>query len=382
MNRLKISLVIQDMYRLGAQYVTSLVAKGLSQRGHDVHVVVSAYHEKIQRERPDLSPFVLPDSVQMIHLPQQKASRNILALASYMWNFRPDIVMPMSSNYEPACALAVRLMSHSQQPHLLPVVHTSGIGMNQSKSKIAYKYSWIAKWATNWANNQADHVMVVSQGVSDALVKAGTFPHTKISVVYNPVVDDCFIEKREEEPKHPWLINKTTPVIVAAGAHVPFKGYDVLIKSFSELREQIDSRLIIFGEGSETERLKALAKQLGTSESISFPGYTVNLPAELNKADIFVISSHCESFSVVLVEALACGVPIVSTNCPSGPPEILQNGRFGILVDPDNVTALAEGMLMVLNGKGITPPADSWQPYTLDNVIDYYEEAFLKCIGK
>jgi glycosyltransferase involved in cell wall biosynthesis len=120
---------------------------------------------------------------------------------------------------------------------------------------------------------------------------------------------------------------------------------------------------------------------LGLDQLIDFPGHTHNLPAELKAADAFVVSSHAESFSVVLVEALASGIPVVSTNCPSGPPEILQNGKYGILVEPGNPSSLAKGILQVLDGKGVIPPHESWEPYVLEKVSNEYENLIRKVLS-
>jgi glycosyltransferase involved in cell wall biosynthesis len=162
---------------------------------------------------------------------------------------------------------------------------------------------------------------------------------------------------------------------------VPLKGYDILIKALSLILPQKKCRMILFGEGPDTASLKSLANSLSIGDFVSFPGHVDTLPAELNHADVFVVSSHCESFSVVLVEALACGVPVVATNCPVGPPEILKNGQYGTLVAPNDPKALAEGIWLALNGAAIMPPFESWQPYVIENVVAQYEAVFKRVLG-
>ncbi|BCS95590.1 glycosyl transferase [Desulfoluna limicola] len=369
-----ITLVIQDLYRLGAQYVTSLVAKGLAQRGHQVTLLVSAVHSRLSQDRPDLIPFPVPESVRMIRLPHAKASQNILALANYYRSTHPQIVITMSPTYFLASMLASRLIP--ERPGIINVEHSGGIGMPEDNSKVRTSkgpLQGLRKALDKWCFVNADRILTVSQGVSVALNKTMNVDYPKMAVVYNPVVDEQFENKIKMLPHHPWLLDDSVQVIVAAGAHEPLKGYDILIEAFSVLRQRRRCRLVLFGEGSQSESLKALTHQLGIEDDVSFPGYTNNLPANLRKADMFVVSSHCESFSVVLVEALACGVPVVATNCPSGPPEILAGGKYGILVEPNNPLAMAKGMELVLDGKGILPPLESWKPYTLDRVINRYE---------
>lgn len=376
-----IAFVIQDLYRGGAQYVTAMLSRGLAQAGHRVDVIVSAVHTRLEIDRPDIKPFPLSESVSLISLPHLRSSRNVLSLRRYFKTHRPEIVLPMSSNYEPSCALAYALMRKRDRPKLVPVIHSGGIGLPNDVSKVQTKKTIAEHLYSLLPNIRVDHVIAVSHGVSQALVKVGKYKPDEITVINNPVIDDIFQENRIKSATHPWLVNKSVPVIVAAGAHVPLKGYDILLKALSLILSQKKCRLILFGEGPDTAGLKSLAKKLSIEDYIAFPGYLNALPAELNHANVFVVSSHCESFSVVLVEALACGVPVVATNCPVGPSEILKNGHYGILVSPNDPKELAEGILTVLNGAGIIPPAKSWTPYVIENVVAQYESVFERVIG-
>jgi glycosyltransferase involved in cell wall biosynthesis len=121
---------------------------------------------------------------------------------------------------------------------------------------------------------------------------------------------------------------------------------------------------------------------LHVEHNISFPGHTNALPAELKNTDLFVVSSHCESFSIVLVEALASGVPVVATKCPSGPYEILCGGIYGTLVPVNDVEALADGIYSALTGNAIVPVPESWKSYSLDKVVEQYEEVLYKVLAQ
>ena len=142
------------------------------------------------------------------------------------------------------------------------------------------------------------------------------------------------------------------------------------------------ARLVIFGEGGEREFYLNLIKELGIEDSVNLPGFTDNLPAELKSASGFVVSSKVESFSVVLVEALASGVPVVSTNCPYGPAEILHSGQYGILVNNNDLDALADGITFVLSGKGVAPRPEMVSQYTVGAVVDRYEQALLDVMSR
>lgn len=371
-----IAFVIQDLYRQGAQSVTAMLSRGLTRVGHRVDVVVSAVHRRISQERQDIKPFPLGEAIHLVSLPHSRSSRNVLALCRYFKDHRPHIVLPMSSNYEPTCAIACALMRKRDRPKLIPVEHSGGIGLPCKESKVQTPKKFAEHLIALLPNIRVDHVIAVSQGVAQALVKVGKYKPDEITVIHNPVIDEVFRENQGKRATHSWLQDKSVPVIVAAGAHVPLKGYDILIRALSLILPQQKCRLILFGEGPDTASLKSLAEELVIDESVSFPGHIDALPAELKHADVFVVSSHCESFSIVLVEALACGVPVVATNCPVGPPEILQNGQYGILVAPNDPEKLAEGILAVLNGAGIVPPAESWKPYVVENAVARYEAVF------
>lgn len=362
---MRVSLIIQDLFRQGAQYVTAVVARGFVQRGHDVDLVVSKVHRDLVRDRPDLKPFEVPGAVRWIYLKDRKASRNVLELARYFKKEKPDVVFTMSTNYDVATGLAMWLCGKGR-PKFLPVEH--GAYMERLVHLTAVQR--LRQWA--WCRH-VDLQLAVSEGVKQALVNVRQrFPEEKVFVVNNPAIDENFWQKLAGTAQHPWLKEKTGRVFVAAGSHVAVKRYDTLIRAFARLADQ-SARLIIFGEGPETENYKKLIAELGAQDRVSLPGFADNLPAEIKAADAFVVSSQSESFSIVLVEALAAGTPVVSTNCPLGPPEILQHGRYGLMCAVDDPGSLADALQKVLDGHAICPPREAWEKYTLDKVMDNYE---------
>ncbi|SDS14749.1 glycosyltransferase [Winogradskyella sediminis] len=375
-----ITFILQDMYRLGAQYVTSMIANGLSKRGHKIDLIVSAIESKIANERPDLEPFPLNDEINKLELTHLKASKNISEIRRYLLENQPDVIMPMSSNYALATAMAMLFLPIKTK--FMPVEHSGGIGMNLDKGS---KLNILSRWATKFTSyimfNKIDGVIAVSNGVKEAMVASKCIKPEKIHVIYNPVISEQFYDKISQNSKHRWLKNKSSFVIVAAGAHVPIKGYDILIHAMAEVNKTHICKLIIYGEGVLTSELENLANSLNVGDSVDFPGHTKNLPAELKSADAFVVSSHAESFSVVLVEALASKIPVVASNCPSGPAEILSNGKFGILVKPGDPKALAKGIIEVINGGGILPKDESWSPYELGKVVTNYDKVIMSVIN-
>jgi glycosyltransferase involved in cell wall biosynthesis len=220
----------------------------------------------------------------------------------------------------------------------------------------------------------ADYVVGVSEGVVDDLVQYADLGPEKMRVVFNPIVSDDLTEKARAALDHPWFADGSPPVLVAAGRLRPQKDFPTLLRAFAQVAAGRPARLLILGEGPERARLESLVAELGLDDAVQLPGATSNPYAYMARAAAFVLSSRWEGLPTVLVEALACGAPIVSTDCPSGPREILAGGRYGMLVPVEDVDALAGALAAALAGEVARPPEESWRPYTLDRVVDDYLE--------
>jgi glycosyltransferase involved in cell wall biosynthesis len=195
---------------------------------------------------------------------------------------------------------------------------------------------------------KADVLAGVSKGVADGLSRRGVSARLGVRHLYNPVVTEKTFERMRALPKHPWLVDKSTRVVVSVGRLALQKDYATLLKAFSIVRETEDARLVIFAEGPERANLEALRSDLGLDSCVSMPGFTPNPLAEVATADVFVLSSIFEGLPTVLIEAVACGVTCVSTDCPGGSSEILESGKYGYLVPPRSPEALAQGIVQGL----------------------------------
>jgi glycosyltransferase involved in cell wall biosynthesis len=194
-----------------------------------------------------------------------------------------------------------------------------------------------------------------SQAVLDDLLTKIRVPmrHDRVTFIPNPVNIDAVSDHSREEPDHPWLQHKDKPVIVSVGRLARQKNFPLLLKAFGIVRRRLDARLIIAGEGPERTHLERLVRELGL-EDVSLPGYSANPWRLMARADVFALPSEEEAFGLVLVEAMACGLPIVATDAIGGGPQgVLENGRYGILVPSDDVEALAEAILKVLSSKDL-----------------------------
>ena len=190
----------------------------------------------------------------------------------------------------------------------------------------------------------AKGIIAPSKGVARSLIETAHIPEEKIKIIYNPIVTSELIKDSKKELHHPWFGPSDPPVILSVGRLVPEKDFGTLIRAFARLRERVTSRLIILGEGPERNALETLVDELGLSREVQLPGFQLNPYPYMSKSALFVLSSIREGLSSVLIEAMACGTPVVSTNCPSGPSEILEGGRFGILAPVGDAVTLAESM--------------------------------------
>ena len=368
---MKIALIGMTLFHQGAQFVLASIARGLAEHGHDVTVVLSKYQDDWQQAHPDWKPFELGTNIRVVIQPKRRARESVLSLRHILRTGNYDVVMCQLGQYTYPLVLASFFLK--QRPILIHVEHSGAMGTSEDGEVVVAPRFSLMSFLKNKVRNQVDAQFAVSNGTADAISRMTGYPRSKIYTVYNPVVDEVYKNKLAKPASHPWLRNKSLPVVVAAGAFCLLKNYQLLFKAFADVVQRKPARLIVFGEGGLRNEYEQIIQRLGISEFVSLPGFTDNLPAELKKADCFVVSSKVESFSVVLVEALAAGVPVVSTNCPYGPSEILKNGEYGILVENGNANALAEGIARVLSGHGVVAPREAVEPYTIEATVARYE---------
>jgi glycosyltransferase involved in cell wall biosynthesis len=219
---------------------------------------------------------------------------------------------------------------------------------------------------------KADSIIAISNGVATDLADTTGIERESIDVIHNPAFSPDIQSKSKESVSHRWF-DIDTPVVIAVGSLTQQKDFSTLLRAFSVLRERQDAHLLILGEGELREELKSLASELGIATAVDMPGFVDNPYAYMRQADVFVLSSKWEGFGNVVVEALACGCPVVSTDCPSGPAEILANGEYGSLTPVGDETALAAEIETVLN---TTPEPDRLraraEAFTTEIVADQY----------
>jgi len=221
-------------------------------------------------------------------------------------------------------------------------------------------------------------ILAVSEGVADDLAQVLSFPRERITLVYNPVIDHNFFKQCDQEPTHPWFKPDQPPIILGAGRLTKAKDFQTLIRAFAIARRQTEIRLVIIGEGEERSKLEAMVRDMGLNLVVDLPGFVKNPYPLFNRAHVFVLSSIWEGLPTVLIEALTCGTPVISTDCRSGPKEILENGRYGCLVPVGDHEKISAQILTYLAHPPQTPGKESWQRYSLDTVLRNYKTVLAK----
>jgi glycosyltransferase involved in cell wall biosynthesis len=308
----------------------------------------------------------VPPEVNVIDLGASRIITSAIPLARYLRSRKPDILLSalVTANIV-AVAAAVSVRFHGRVVVAEHNDFATALANNPSRR------AQIAPWLMRRTYPRADEIIAVSQGVATGLSQAVGLDGSSISVVPNPVITADVRSKVVDTPDHPWF-KENSPVALAVGRLQPQKNFQLLIEAFALIAQDHDLRLIIYGEGDERPRLQALIDSLGLTDRIDLAGLTTNPYAAMRAARMLVMSSKFEGLPTVLIEALFCGTAVISTNCPSGPDEILANGRYGTLVPMDDAELLGEALTNELNVPSGPAPPEAWAPYTEDVVLEQY----------
>lgn len=298
----------------------------------------------------------LPPSIRQIRLGTRHSQLAVVPLAHYLRHKRPAALLVAKDRAGRAAVLA-RALAGTQTPILLRLgTHLSTAMRERSAPERWLRYGLIRRLYA-----RVDAIVAVSDGVARDIATIARLPAERIHVIRNPVITAQLPERARASCTHPWLRPAhadaaRVPVILAVGRLQRQKDFPTLIRAFARLRAQRPCRLVILGEGSGRPALERLIAKLRLDGQIDLPGFVDNPYPFMARADLLVLSSIWEGSPNVLTEALALGIPVVATDCPSGPAEILQGGRYGRLVPVADAEALAEAMANTLD----TPlPADS-----------------------
>jgi glycosyltransferase involved in cell wall biosynthesis len=354
----RLAILLPGLYDGGAERTLLNLAEGFVAKGFPVDLVLS------RAEGPYMAQ--VPDSVRVVDLKAARVLMCLPALIHYLRSERP--VALLSALYANIVAVWARRIAGVPQRVVLSEQNNLTSVCKGEKSLRWKLYPELAKWFYPWA----DGIIAVSKGVADDLALATKLPPDQIQVIYNPIVTPDLLKRSESLLEHPWFRTGEPPVVLGVGRLTAQKAFSVLIEAFALVRKSQRARLLILGEGEDRPMLEALTRQLGLQQDVDLPGFVSNPYPYMAHASLFVLSSRWEGLPTVLVEAMSLRTPVISTDCPSGPREILKSGQYGQLLPMDDPDAMALAIQNSLANGSTRPLEESWKPFELDFVTDQY----------
>jgi len=336
--RERIAIYLPSLRGGGAERVMVTLANGFSRRGHLVDLVLAS------AEGPYLEQ--VEGSVRIVDLKAGRVLHSLPGLTSYLRREQPSAMLSGLAH-----ANIVAIMARACSGVTMRLIISEH---NTPSQRAARNPGWKQKTVYSLMRRmypKADDIVAVSRGVAEDLAGFARLPRDRIQVIYNPF-DIKHIQELAKQPlDHPWLAPGQPPVVLAVGRLTEQKDFPTLIRAFARLRAQRPARLMILGEGELREELEALVHSLDLTDDVDLPGFVHNPYAYFARCGVFALSSRWEGLPTVLIEAMACGAPLVATDCPSGPGEILENGLWGRLVPVGNVDKLCKAMNAVMSQK-------------------------------
>lgn len=359
--RPRIALFLPSLGIGGVERVMLNLAAGLTKWGAHVDLVLAKAQGEYMRR--------IPDNVRMVDLRASRVLTSLFPLVRYLRATKPEALIS-AKDYANVVAICAKLLARTPT-RVVVTVHTTL--SRHVQHAVGFRERVVVPLLARWLYPHADGIVAVSNAVADDLAQFLGLSRGRISVVCNPVVSEDLFVAAQESVDHPWFAPGGPPVILSIGRLTVAKDYPTLIVAFAKVRQRRDARLAILGEGEERPRLHDLVRRLGLESDVWLPGFVEPPYPYLARASLFVLSSIWEGLPTAIIEALALGVPVVSTDCPSGPREILDNGHFGELVPMGDADALADAILRALDTS--YDPAllrERAKQFTVDNAVVNY----------
>ncbi len=361
-----LALLMDTLNGGGVQRSFLTLAREFAARGHRVDLVVCSPEGVLLDEVPD-SVRIVPlttSSRFIVHAMMVKAApdywsamvpwilaprstsrvRQLPSLVRYLREEKPQALLAANMVLN-LTALWAKTLAHSDT-RIVVSEHSNVLAKIQARKR---RYHRCYPELMRHAYGSAGAIVAVSKGVANDLAGITSLPRERIATIYNPVGAPDIPARAQQPVDHPWFLPGEPPVVLAAGRLSKEKDFDTLLRAFAQVRMARPARLIILGEGRGRAELQRLAHSLGIAADVDLPGWVANPYAYMAKASVFVLSSTREGLSNVLIEALACGCPVVSTDCPYGPAEVLDGGKYGLLVSVGDDTAMARAVLSALD---------------------------------
>jgi len=350
----------------GVEHMMLNLCQGLA--AYDIQVDLLAIVRKDWR-----MPVIDGPNLRVIDLDTSHTHLAVPGVVRYLRRERPDVMMAVKDRAIRAAILARTLAGVDTR--LVGNLHTNLSAALENKSPLL---RWLRCWPMRWVYPGVERIIAVSEGVAEDILKITGLPREKVLAIPNPVIGNDLLVKSRQSTAHPWFTGNGPPIIIGCGRLTQQKDFATLIRAFALVRARRECRLIILGEGGLRPELEKRVVDLGLGTSVALPGFVANPYPYMAKASLFVLSSLWEGSPTVLTEALALGVPVVSTDCPSGPRETLADGRFGPLVPIGDPERLAEAMLETL---AHPQPPERLRDAVVEFTIERSARRYLEALG-
>ena len=307
------------------------LASGFQQAGHEVEVLTLRPEGGF---RSELSP-----GVTLTALPAKRIMTAVPAVARHLKKSRPEAFLVT----EPACNIAVLLAKIFARTKSRVLIR-EGLFPSIAARDCPYRSTRVAYKLAPLLYRYADVIVAIAEDMADDLARFARLERDRVYTVrVNPVVTERLIRSAMRKPEHPWF-ERDYPIILGVGRLDDQKDFATLLHAFEEVRTRTRCRLLIYGDGPLRRDLERLKEKSAYACDIDIAGFNVDPFAAMANCTVFVLPSRYEGQPNVLIEALACGAPVVATDCPSGPREILENGRYGELVPIGDPTSMANAI--------------------------------------
>jgi glycosyltransferase involved in cell wall biosynthesis len=356
-----IAIYLRTIYDCGVDRVMVNLAQGFIDQGLKVDLLLNSMGGKL------LGQF--PREVRVINLKAPRLLSGLPKVIQYLRQARPTVLLS-SGHYVNEIALWSKALSGTSTKVI--VSEHNVLSMNAKLSPHERWSPLLAKLFYGWADN----IVTVSHGVAQDLRQITYLSPSKVRVIYNPIVTPRLSEEAQIAPNHPWFKPGEPPVLLGIGRLEPQKDFSTLLRAFAKVRQSRSARLMILGKGREQKKLETLVQELNLENDVALVGFIENPYPYIAKASAFILSSAWEGLPTVLIEAMALGTPVISTNCESGPEEILAQGKYGALVPVGDSEAISNAILQVLAGHTVGVENSWLEQFSLDYATQKYLELF------
>lgn len=355
----KISIFLPNLKGGGAEKSMTILANSFFEEGYQVDLILA------KKTGPFLD--LLKPGINCFDLNSNSVLKTILRLVNYIRDYSPQVLLT-AINYVNITAILAKIISRK---NFRLVISERNNNFSRKIRLTDGLKPFIVNILVRFLYPFADSIIAVSKELALLVKKNIIFNKNKVIYIYNPIILNTYNLKSK------FFISE--PYIIAIGRLEKQKNFPLLINAYNRLRNHTNSKLLILGEGSKRDELEELIAKLGLSQKIIMPGFEVNIRPYLEKAKMLVLSSNFEGLPTVLIEGLIAGTPIVSTNCPTGPNEILEGGKWGRLVKPNDEDSLYRGMLETLEDMNPPNGKNRAKEFNVENAVKAYLKVMFPC---